>query len=41
MGLSIKYCSTHYADRHSIGEGAEELNSSVKREALIQFDWKW
>jgi hypothetical protein len=41
MGLSVKYCSTHYADRHSIGEGAEELDSSVKREALIQFDWKW
>lgn len=41
MGFSVKYCSTHYADRHSIGEGAEELDSNVKREALIQFDWKW
>jgi hypothetical protein len=41
MGLSVKYCSTHYADRHSIGEGAEELGSSVKREALMQFEWKW
>ena len=41
MELSVKFSSTHYDDRHFIGEGAEQIEGSIKREILIQLDWKW
>jgi hypothetical protein len=39
--VSARFCSTHYDDRQSLGDGLEEIEGDVKREMLIQLDWSW
>jgi hypothetical protein len=41
LTVSVKFCRIHYDDRRSLGDGPEEIEGSVKREVLVQLDWRW
>jgi len=41
LEVSIKFCHIHYDDRSSLGDGSEQTEGNVKKEALMQLDWRW